>query len=59
MTSRFHDESTFSSELSGAIAKIPPHAKNKLSVLGSFFSQFVTDIYIYTVYIYKYTLIEF
>ena len=38
-----------SSELSGAIAKRLPHAKNQLSVLGSFFNQFVTYIYIYTV----------
>ena len=29
------------SELSGAIAKRPPHAKNQLSVPGSFFYQFV------------------
>ena len=43
-----------SSELTGAIAKKPPHAKNQLSVTGSFFNQFVTDIYIYTQ-----TLIEF
>ena len=35
-----------SSELSGAIAKIVPHAKNQLSTPGSFFNQFVTDIYI-------------
>ena len=35
------------SELSGAIAKRLPHAKNQLSVPGSFFNQFVTDIYIY------------
>ena len=33
------------SELTGAIAKRPPHAKNQLSVPGSFFNQFVTDIY--------------
>ena len=38
-----------SSELTGAIAKRLPHAKNQLSVPGSFFNQFVTDIYIYTV----------
>ena len=38
-----------SSELTGAIAKRLPHAKNPLSVPGSFFNQFVTDIYIYTV----------
>ena len=37
------------SELTGAIAKRLPHAKNQLSVPGSFFNQFVTDIYIYTV----------
>ena len=38
-----------SSELSGAIAKRVRHAKNQLSVLGSFFNQFVhiyIDIYI-------------
>ena len=35
-----------SSELTGAIAKILPHAKNQLSTPGSFFNQFVTDIYI-------------
>ena len=40
-----------SSELSGAIAKRLPHAINQLSVPGSFFNQFVTDIYIY-IYIY-------
>ena len=33
------------SELSGAIAKILPHAKNQLSGPDSFFNQFVTDIY--------------
>ena len=37
-----------SSELSGAIAKRLPHAKNQLSVTCSFFNQFVTEIYIYT-----------
>ena len=37
------------SELSGAIAKSLPHAKNQLSMPGSFFNQFVTDIFIYTV----------
>ena len=36
------------SELSGAIAKRLPHAKNQLSASGSFFNQFVTDICIYT-----------
>ena len=36
-----------SSELSGAIAKKLPHAKNQLSVTGSFFNQFVIYIYIY------------
>ena len=35
------------SELSGAIAKRLPHAKNQLSMPGSFFNQFVTYIYIY------------
>ena len=43
-----------SSELTGAIAKRLPHAKNHLSWPYSFFNQFVTDIYIY-----EYTLIEF
>ena len=41
-----------SSELTGAIAKKLPHAKNQLSVHDSFFNQFVTYIYIY-IYIYK------
>ena len=36
-----------SSELTGAITKRLPHAKNQLSVPCSFFNQFVTDIYIY------------
>ena len=36
-----------SSELTGAIAKKNPHAKNQLSVLGSLFNQFVIYIYIY------------
>ena len=36
-----------SSELTGAIAKGLPHAKNQPSTPGSFFNQFVTDIYIY------------
>ena len=35
-----------SSELTGAIAKKLPRAKNQLSAPGSFFNQFVTDIYI-------------
>ena len=43
-----------SSELTGAIAKKLPHAKNQLSMPGSFFNQFVTDIYIY-IYIYTQT----
>ena len=53
-----------SSELPGAIAKRLPHAKNQPSTPGSFFNQFITDIYIYT-YIYTHThthtyrLIEF
>ena len=34
-----------SSELSGAIARRPPHAKNQLSAPGCFFNQFVTDIH--------------
>ena len=37
---------SLSSELSGAIAKRLPHAKNQLSVPGNFSNQFVTDIYI-------------
>ena len=49
-----------SSELTGAIAKRLLHAKNQLSVPGSFFNQLVTDIYIY-IYIYTciYIYIEF
>ena len=54
------------SELTGAIAKKLPHAKNQPSAPGSFFNQFVTDIYIYInnnrvliVRIYIYTIIEF
>ena len=40
-----------SSEFTGAIAKILPHAKNQLSAPGSFFNQFVTYlIYMYTIY---------
>ena len=35
-------------ELTRAIAKKLPHAKNQLSGPYSFFNQFVTDIYIYT-----------
>ena len=35
-----------SSELTGAIAKRPSHAKNQLSMAGNLFNQFVTDIYI-------------
>ena len=46
-----------SSELTGGIAKILPHAKNQLSSSGSFFNQFVTEIYIYT-YIHTYTHIN-
>ena len=38
---------SLSLELTGAIAKKLPHAKNQLSPPGSFFNQFVTDIYIY------------
>ena len=49
-----------SSELTGAIAKRLPHAKNQLSVPDSFFNQFVTDIYIYIyIHIHKQTIIEF
>ena len=43
MSRHFH----LSSEHTGAIAKRLPHAKNQLSTPGSFFNQFVTDIYIY------------
>ena len=46
------------SELSGAIAKRLPPAKNQLSVPGSFFNQFVTDIYIY-IYIHIYIQARF
>ena len=46
------------SELSGAIAKRLPHAKNQLSPPGSFFNQFVTDIDIYTIYTHTYTHIQ-
>ena len=35
------------SESIGAIAKRLPRAKNQLYVHGSFFNQFVADIYIY------------
>ena len=35
------------SELTGARAKRLPRAKNQPSAPGSFFNQFVTDIYIY------------
>ena len=42
-----------SSELTVAIAKRLPHAKNQPSAPGSFFNQFVTYIYIY-IYIYIY-----
>ena len=44
MMSRHFD---LSSELTGAIAKKLPHAKNQLSGPDSFFNQFVTYIYIY------------
>ena len=37
-----------SSEFSGAMAKRLPHAKNQLSMSGSFFNQFFTEIYVYT-----------
>ena len=46
---------SLSSELTGAIAKRLPHAKNQLFTPGSFFNQFVTDI----LYIHIYALIEF
>ena len=49
-----------SSELTGAIAKRLPHAKNQPSTPGSFFNQFVTDIYRYRyIHIYTQTIIEF
>ena len=38
-----------SSEVSGAITKRLTHAKNLLSVDGSFFNQFVTEINILTI----------
>ena len=47
-----------SSELSGAIAKRLQQFENQLSAPGSFFNQFVTDIYIY-IYTHKQILIEF
>ena len=50
-----------SSELTGAIAKRLPHAKNQLSGPDSFFNQFVTDIYIYKyiyIYIYIYSHVQ-
>ena len=34
------------SALSGAIAKRLAHAKKSVSLLGSFFNQFITDIYV-------------
>ena len=43
-----------SSELSGAIPKRLPHAKNQLFVPGSFFNHFVAEIYNY-IYIYIYS----
>ena len=42
MMSRY---SALSSDLTGAIAKKLPHVKNQHSGPGSFFNQFVTDIY--------------
>ena len=41
---------SLSSELSGLIAKRLPHAKNQISVPGSYFNQFVTYIYSVPVY---------
>ena len=41
MSRHFH----LSSELNRAIAKRLPPAKNQLSMPGSFFNQFVTDVY--------------
>ena len=43
------------SKHTGAIAKRLSHAKNQLSVTGSFFNQFVTDTYIYTLPEQKYS----
>ena len=47
-----------SSELTGAIAKRLPNAKNQPSTPGSFFNQFVTDIYRYryTHIVYTYSI---
>ena len=52
-----------SSELTGAIVKRLPHAKNQPSTPRSFFNQFVTEIYILTIktrllYIYIYIYIS-
>ena len=49
MTSQFRDESTFSSEVRTywSHSQKIPHAKNQLSATGSFFNQFVTELYIY------------
>ena len=55
MSGHFH----MGSEHSGAIAKGLPHAKNQPSVPGSFFNQFVTEIYILVVYIRIYTIFEY
>ena len=44
-----------SSEVTGAIAKRIPHAKNQHSVPSSFFNHFVTDIYTY-IYIHILTI---
>ena len=43
-----HDEATFDlrTELTGAIAQRLLHSKNQLSAPGSFFNQFITEIYI-------------
>ena len=37
-------------EISRAIAKRLPHAKNQLSMPGSLINQFNTDTYVYSIY---------
>ena len=43
-------------EFSGSIAKRLPHTKNQLSEPDIFFNQFVTDIYIYIIYLILWTV---
>ena len=45
-----------SSELTGTIAKKLPHAKNYRSMTGSFFNQFVPDMYIHKYIVYILTI---